>query len=270
MKGALAHSVNVAAVQTVFKAGIKNVVYTANQMGIDSRLPEDPSIALGTGSVSLYDMVKAYSVFANGGYRITPFFIDKITDSQGKVLYQHPSSKKGARILDKEVDEMMNIMLQAVVDEGTGTRLRSVYGLRNDLAGKTGTAQNYTDGWFIGYNPNIVAGVWVGASSPVVRFRTGTYGSGSAMALPVFGKFFSSISRDSDLKRFAWARFKDPSEEVLQKMACPDFKEDNLIDSFFNIFSDREGKKMRDPADRDTVEKEEKKGFFKRIFGKKK
>ena len=269
MRGALKKSVNVAAVQTIFSAGINNVIAMARRLGISSELPDDPSIALGTGSVSLYDMVKAYAVFANDGERVPPYFISKIENSQGEILYEHKKTKQPEKVLEGDIAQLMNYMLQAVVNEGTGSKIRNVYGLHNDLAGKTGTAQNYTDGWFIGYNPHIVAGVWVGASSPLVHFRSGAYGSGSAMALPVFAQFFAQMDRNPDLKFYTHASFPELAPDLQSRMDCPDFKEENFFDSFLDIFSDKEGKKYKDEGESHEDTKE-KKGFFKRIFGRKK
>lgn len=271
MKAALAKSVNVAAVQTIFEAGIGNVISMAHQMGIDGNIPNDPSISLGTASISLYDMVRAYGVFANGGERVEPFMISKIETAEGEVLYEKKGKSKTIYVFDEEVATQMNYMLQAVVNEGTGTKLRNVYGLRNDLAGKTGTAQNYTDGWFIGYNPKLVAGAWVGASSPAVHFKTGTYGSGSAMALPIFGKFMQSVNRNPELKGYSWAGFEPLSVKQMSDFDCPDFREENVMDKFFDLFNKEEGKEIKQPkdAEKNNGEQKEKKGLFKRIFGKK-
>ncbi|WP_417591745.1 penicillin-binding protein 1A [Owenweeksia hongkongensis] len=271
MKAALAKSVNVAAVQTIFEAGIGNVISMAHQMGISGNIPNDPSISLGTASISLYDMVRAYGVFANGGKRVEPFMITKIETAEGEVLYEKKGESRTVYVFDEEVATQMNYMLQAVVNEGTGAKLRNVYGLRNDLAGKTGTAQNYTDGWFIGYNPKLVAGAWVGASSPAVHFKTGTYGSGSAMALPIFGKFMQSVNRNPELKGYSWAGFEPLSVKQMSDFDCPDFREENVMDKFFDLFSKEEGKEIKQPKDseKNKAEQKEKKGLFKRIFNKK-
>lgn len=271
MKAALAKSINVAAVQTIFEAGIGNVISMAHQMGITSNIPNDPSISLGTASISLYDMVRAYAVFANGGERVEPYMITRIETADGEVLYEKKGASKSVYVFDEEVATEMNYMLQAVVNEGTGAKLRNVYGLRNDLAGKTGTAQNYTDGWFIGYNPKLVAGAWVGASSPVVHFKTGTYGSGSAMALPIFGKFMQSVNRNPDLKTYSWASFKPLSAKEMSDFDCPDFREENVMDKFLDLFKREEGKEIRQSRDREENQSQskEKKGLLKRIFGKK-
>lgn len=272
MRGALSKSVNVATVQTLFDAGLSNVLVMARQLGIDSKLPSDPSVALGTASVSLYGMVKAYSAFANGGYAVKPYFIDRIEKANGEVVYQHPLEEGEHRVLQEDDAAMINDMLRSVVNQGTATRIRYAYGITNDLAGKTGTAQNYSDGWFIGYNPNLVVGVWVGASSPLVHFRNGTYGSGSAMALPIFGEFFKTINRSSSLNLYTKISFEELSEELKQRMDCPDFREENIFDSFFELFGDKEGQKSNDRPNTTRSNRnpyKDKKNFFDRIFKKK-
>ncbi len=260
MKGALKKSINVAAVQTIFETGINEVIISARRMGIESRLPENPSVALGAGSVTLYEMVRAYGVFANGGHSVQPYLIDKVTTADGEVLYENTSRNPGTSVLQADNARLITEMLRAVVDEGTGYSLRSTYGLRNDLAGKTGTAQNYTDGWFIGYNPAIVAGVWVGASSPTVHFNNGSYGSGSAMALPVFGDFFRKSNQNQALKPYTSASFEALDESLAEKLDCPDYREAELLDKLRNLFENEEGTRIKDKP-------KNKKGFFKRIFG---
>lgn len=269
MKAALAKSINVAAVQVMFEAGLSNVINMAHQMGITSEIPNDPTISLGSASVSLYEMVQAYAVFANGGKRVNPYIITKIENSAGKVIYQKESATEDEEVLDEDVALMMNYMLKGVVDNGTATKLRSVYGLKGDLAGKTGTAQNYTDGWFIGYTPNLVAGAWVGASSPAVHFKTGTYGSGSAMALPIFGGFMRSVERNSGLRGFTRVKFKPLPDNLARDFDCPDFREEKFMDKVFDIFKKKEGREIDRPQKRRAPAKPpEKKGFFKKLFGK--
>lgn len=265
MPGALKKSINVAAVHTLFEAGMGNVIATARQMGITSDIPEEPSIALGTASISLKEMVQAYAVFANGGYRVEPYFIEKIETSDGEIIYEHKRQQR-TKVLENDVVALMNEMLQGVVNEGTGVKLRNLYGIRCPLAGKTGTAQNYTDGWFIGYNPELVAGAWVGASSPVVHFRSGTYGSGSAMALPIFGKFFQSVQRSQEARKYCYASFEELPEDLMARLDCPDFRERNLVDDLLGIFSKEEGKRVREEKAKKKEEKK-KKGLFQRIFG---
>jgi len=262
MAGALKKSVNVAAVQTILETGINDVIVTARRMGIESKLPEEPSIALGTASISLYEMVKAYSVFAANGELTQPYMISKITDANGNALYE-AKSPEAVEVIDKEISQLITEMLKGVVNDGTAKSLRTVYHISNDLAGKTGTAQNYTDGWFIGYNPDLVAGVWVGGSYPQISFRSGAYGSGSAMALPVFANFFSQVNRQAELKKYSKSNFDELSPELKSQLNCPDYRDKNLLDKVLGIFKKREGERVEE-------EEDNKPGFFERVFGKKK
>ncbi|MEX0811881.1 MAG: transglycosylase domain-containing protein [Chitinophagales bacterium] len=261
MAGAIKKSVNLAAVKTIFETGIDEVLKTARKFGIDSDLPAEPSIALGTGSVSLLEMVKAYAVFANGGYRIDPYMITRIEDPQGNILFEKDTAQR-EEVLDSNIARLMTAMLQGVVEGGTASKLRNSYGLKNQLAGKTGTAQDYTDGWFIGYNPKIVAGAWVGASSPLIHFRTGTYGSGSAMALPIFAKFFQQLNSNAKLEQYSKANFDELTPELQSKLDCEDYRDKNFFDSVKGLFKRKEGEKVKD--------KEDKPGFFKRLFRREK
>ncbi len=257
MAGALKKSVNVVAVQAIFDAGISNVLVKARQLGIESQLPARPSLALGTGSVSLLEMVRAYGVFANQGMLQATVFITKIETANGEVLYESGVTQPKSA-LSRNNARLITAMLEGVVNEGTGVRLRSVYGLRNAIAGKTGTAQNYTDGWFIGYTPTLVAGAWVGASSPAVHFRSGAYGSGSAMALPIFGGFFHNLKANAEVYNSVSGSFKPLSDEQIEGLDCPDYKEGNLVDEFKSWFEDQEGEDVE----------EDKPNFFQRLFNK--
>lgn len=198
-QGALANSVNTVTVQVLFEAGVDQVINFAKSLGIKSDLPKVPSICLGTADIKPLEMVSAYCAFANGGYQTEPFYLKKITDSDGKVIKIDKAPAKSLRekvIDDKTVNTMTNI-LKKVVNDGTGKRLRWQFGLTNEIAGKTGTTQEQSDGWFIGYTPNLVAGVWVGAEDRRVSFRTLTDGQGSRTALPIWGHFMKKLAADS-------------------------------------------------------------------------
>ncbi len=191
LKGALAHSVNTVAAQVIFEAGIADVVYTAQKMGIKSELPEVPSLTLGTADISPLEMVSAYCAFANGGFVTEPFFLKEIKTQDGKSLkkWQPQPKEYREKVLDDKTVKMMQVMMRKVVDEGTAQRLRWQFGLNNEIAGKTGTTQDQGDGWFIGYTPGLVAGAWVGSEDRRVHFRTLQNGQGSRVALPVVGGF---------------------------------------------------------------------------------
>lgn len=240
VKGALAHSVNTVSVKVMLETGIDSTLFLAKKMGIQSNLPEYPSMALGAGEISLYEMVRAYCCFLNNGRPVEPRLIRRIEDNKGNVIYAEKSHIPGDSVMSAETAQTILAMMQGTVNRGTATSLRSVYGLQSDLAGKTGTTQNQTDGWFIGMNPNLVMGIWVGGDNVAVRFRSLTHGQGSQSALPVFGRFFKKIYADPVYKYMASASFQIP-EEVYENLSCPDYSEQRPFE-LPEIFIQGEGK----------------------------
>jgi penicillin-binding protein 1A len=225
MKGALTKSLNTITVQLMVRTGVENVIDLAKRMGIQSDLPTEPSIALGAGDISLKEMITAYGVLANMGIRRDPVYLLRIEDRDGKILktfdVQNPN---GDRVLPDSLAQCTVEMMRGVINNGTGARLRSTYGLRNDIAGKTGTTQNQTDGWFIGFTPNMVAGAWVGGDDPAVRFRSLALGQGANTSLPMWGVFMQKVYADASLKNYrAGAAFAPMSDTIRQLMNCPDF-----------------------------------------------
>ena len=225
VKGALANSVNTVSVKLILEAGIDSTIDLARSAGIKSKLPEVPSLSLGTGEVSLYEMVQAYCAILNRGHPVAPRLIRRIEDAQGNIIYTDPAHTLGDTIISKTTAQKVIAMMQGTVNRGTATSLRTVYGLRNELAGKTGTTQNQTDGWFIGMNPNIVAGVWVGGDNPAVRFRTITYGQGGYSAMPIYARFMKKLYKDPLYKYLYNASFNIP-EEIYSELDCEDFTEE--------------------------------------------
>ncbi len=228
MEGALAQSVNAVTVEVIMQAGVENARSLAKKLGIASHIPREPSIALGTADASLYEMVQVYGTFANRGRRPTLHYLDRIETADGKVIVQfnRPKPSQFPQVLGTDEADMMIRMLQAVINSGTGRRLRSEFGLSNDIAGKTGTTQNNSDGWFVGFTPKLVAGVWVGAETPQVHFRSTRIGQGGYTALPIWGQFMKKLLRDDALQPWHYGRFVPPSEEVLAAMDCPHFVEE--------------------------------------------
>ncbi|MCC9135098.1 penicillin-binding protein 1A [Pontibacter silvestris] len=224
MRGALAHSVNTVSAQLIMQAGVDKTVALAHRIGIQSDLPAVPSLALGTADLSLFEMVSAYSSFANNGRHATPVYIKTITDSNGKVLLQHAPGKDARRVLSKKNAAIMLQLMQSVVEEGSGRRLRSEFGLAMDIAGKTGTTQDQADGWFIGITPNLVTGVWVGAESPKVRFRTLALGQGSNTALPVWGEFMKRVSQDKAFAELRRSKFQPLPANLQASLSCESFR----------------------------------------------
>ncbi|MCB0588234.1 MAG: transglycosylase domain-containing protein, partial [Phaeodactylibacter sp.] len=168
MEGALAKSINSVTVEILMRTGIDSVRQLAEAMGVNGYIPQTPSIALGTAEASLADMVRVFGTFANRGVRPEMHYLDRIETAEGDTLavFERPDPRRFPAVLTEAHADMMIHMLESVVDSGTARSLRYQYGLYNDLAGKTGTTQNQSDGWFIGFNPRLVAGVWVGAEMP--------------------------------------------------------------------------------------------------------
>lgn len=205
MKCALANSVNTVSARLMNDYGVDNVVHLAKKMGIKTPLPRVPSLSLGVAELPLYEMVGATSTFANNGVYIEPTFILRIEDKNGSVIYE--SDPIIDQALDPSVAYQMINMMKSVVDgscgSGTGVRLRGgkpYGGISYPTAGKTGTTQNNTDGWFMGLTPDLVTGVWVGAQDPTVRFASTALGQGANTGLPIYGYFMKKVYADPDIK----------------------------------------------------------------------
>lgn len=224
MKGALVHSVNTVSVDLLMQVGIDSVLQRCKLAGIDSPLPPVPSLALGTGEVSLLEMVGAYQAIANGGIALDPVYLTRIEDRNGTVLFERETAGEGTFICTPENAELMIEMLRGVVNQGTAAGLRTRYGIKADVAGKTGTTQNYTDGWFIGFTPDLVAGAWVGGDLQNVRFKSITYGQGAYAAMPMWSGFMKSAFRDSYWNYLQRAVFQI-SDSARSQLMCEDFLE---------------------------------------------
>lgn len=269
---ALSRSMNLPTVDIYFETGHDEVADVCRRLGLEAPFDETPSLALGALDASLYDMVRAYSVFANGGYLPEDFYIiEKITDADGQIIYQNEKIEK-KRVLDKEVAQEITSMLQLAINEGTGTKMRNAYGIRSDLAGKTGTAQNYSDAWFMAFTPNLVIGTWVGASSPQIHFHSGL-GSGSALALPIAGELISFAEKQSNLKIKYLTPFNIPVE-ITEELNCEPFRKKG-IRGFFSRKgqeTDQEDTFIEEEIEVDEAAVEEKskiKTFFNNLFKKK-
>jgi penicillin-binding protein 1A len=221
IKGALTNSVNTVSVKLLEETGIEEVIDHAGNMGITGDLPEVLSLALGTGDVSLEELVRAYSIFLNEGTLVEPVFLKRIEDKFGNVLFEE-EALAAKQVIDPHQALIMKEMLMSVVDNGTASSLRSVYGFENEIAGKTGTTQDNTDAWFIGFSPVLITGVWVGGDHPRVRFRYGSYGQGATTALPIWARYMQKIYRDPLYKYSKELSFEIP-EQLQEEMECEDF-----------------------------------------------
>ena len=234
VKGALTHSVNTVSVKVLKRATIDKTVTLASEMGIESEIPPVPSIALGTANISLHEMVGAFATFANRGKVRKPNFLLGITGRDGKVLESFQNTEEEKRVMSTQTADMMTAMMRNVVNNGTASRLRTKYGLKNDIAGKTGTTQSHADGWFIGFTPDLVAGAWVGSDDPNIHFRSITYGQGASMALPIWALFMQQVNKDKALSHYAKAGFRHAGGEVSRLMNCDDYRErKSFIDDIF-------------------------------------
>ena len=225
MEGALAKSINTIAVEVLMQAGISNVVDLAKRMGIDSDLPAYPSLALGTASVSLQEMVCAYSELVNGGRKITPYYLKAVESNTGQVLEEFQNIQPDEQVASPENCHIITQMLKSVVNDGTGSTIRSVWGIDSEFAGKTGTTQDQADGWFIGMTPTLVAGAWVGGEDPSIHFKSLGEGAGGRTALPIVGQFYSQILHKSKYQNMRFSTFQSPSEESLALMNIPPYRE---------------------------------------------
>ncbi|WP_121964834.1 PBP1A family penicillin-binding protein [Myroides sp. N17-2] len=210
LKQALAGSVNTITAKLMDKVGPKAVVDMCRDLGISADVPQSPAIALGAVDITVSDMVAAYSTFANQGVYVKPTFITRIADKNGVILYNAVPETKD--VVSKDVAYAIIKLLEGVTESGSGVRLRTTwqgagykrvtghpYKFTNPIAGKTGTSQNNSDGWFIGMVPNLATGIWVGNDDRAAHFRTMTYGQGATLALPIWGIFMNKCYADKGL-----------------------------------------------------------------------
>ncbi|MEO0403555.1 MAG: penicillin-binding transpeptidase domain-containing protein, partial [Bacteroidota bacterium] len=240
LKYALANSMNTITAKLIKDYGTDVVRTTAKDMGIQTEIPNFPSIALGVAELSLYEMVAANSTFANKGVYIEPIFIQRIEDKNGNVIYEPDLNIRQG--LDEVTAYQTIQMMKGVVDgaynkeegktSGTGVRLRmdlksrKYDGIKAPTAAKTGTTQNNTDGWFMALTPELVTGVWVGAADPAVRFSTTSKGQGANTALPIYGYYIKDVYANDDLG-ISKEDFEAPEGYDEDSFNCSEYGEKN-------------------------------------------
>jgi penicillin-binding protein 1A len=263
LQGAITHSINTVSTKVLMDVGINHVVDLAEKMGFEGDLPEVPSLALGSGTASVYELVQAYSVFLNHGTKVNPIMIRRIEDQAGNVLFTAGPEISNDSIISASSAETMLAMLCSVVNRGTAESLRSNYGFTSEMAGKTGTTQDHSDGWYVGLTPDLITAIWVGGDNPVVHFPTLTYGQGAYMALPIFARYMQQLYADPVYKSLQSSSF-NISGETLDKLTCIDYREEEynsiidyldkseqtIVDFIRNIF-----RKKKNAAD-NKVEKD--------------
>jgi penicillin-binding protein 1A len=197
LKTGLALSLNQISAWIMKKYGPEKIKEMAHKTGVKSYVPAVPSICVGAAEVHLAEMVGAYDTFVNGGIHVEPIFVTRIEDKNGNVIAKFKAKSKEA--LNQNTAYRMIDLMKGVVDEGTSRRLRYLYGFKNEIAGKTGTTNDNSDGWFIGMVPNLVTGVWVGGEERSIRFLSSNDGQGSSMALPIWALYMQRIYRNREL-----------------------------------------------------------------------
>ncbi len=281
MEGALSRSVNTVSVEILMEAGIDNAISTAHQLGVETDLPNVPSLALGVASIDLKNLLSAYATILNQGTRMEPRYLVSISSPGGQLLEEFLPPPPEQTGLTPVNCNMITHMLQTAIQEGTGRKIRSVYNIPGDFAGKTGTTQNQSDGWFVGLTPHLITGCWVGAEDPGIHFRTITYGQGSYMALPIVGKFYSKLYQDSRYRELKNRQFPELDDQLLADLNIPPYKEmfemerkETLLDRLFARKDKEEKLDLQQKAPGTTEkEQEEKKGIWqsiKNIFKKEK
>lgn len=225
LKEALANSINWISAYLIKRFSPQSVIKIARKMGIWSPLPAVPSICLGTPDISLYEMTGAMSTYANTGIFIQPLFITRIEDKHGNVVAQFVPHQNEA--ISEETAYLMIGLMKGVVESGTGARLRGTYGLTNPIAGKTGTTQSNSDGWFMGLTPDLVTGVWVGGDDRSIRFRSTALGQGANMALPIWALYMKKVFADNSLQ-ISKGDFDKPEGINEDFFNCSTFNSDNV------------------------------------------
>ena len=262
---ALTRSMNLPTVDLLFDLGYTELENTCRRLNLPVPLEETPSLALGTLDLSLYELVRTYSAFACEGKLTEPYLVRQIVDSEGNILYERQKQEQ-AEIFSQDVAREITAILQQVVEQGTTTSLRSRYGIKSELAAKTGTASDYSNAWFIAYTPDLVIGSWAGARMPEVHFNSAS-GSGSALALPVVADILGNIEKNRELSQGYLTPFNYPPE-TYSFLDCEPWHRSGIGGFLDRIFRG-EKEHIKDSL---SIKKEKKdlRSLIKDIFGKKK
>jgi penicillin-binding protein 1A len=227
LKSALAYSINRVSAFLIKQFGVQPVIKMVRRMGITSPIDPVPSICLGTPDVSVYEMVGAMSTFANQGVYVEPTWLVRIEDKNGNILEDF--RPRIVEALDEQTAYLVVELMKGVVEGGTAARLRGRYGLTNPIAGKTGTTQNNSDGWFMGLTPDLVTGVWVGCEDRAAHFRSTALGQGANTALPIWGIYMKKVYADRSLRNeVGKGDFKRPAKLDVE-INCSEYQQDKII-----------------------------------------
>jgi penicillin-binding protein 1A len=221
LKHAFARSVNSIAVQLTAEIGWKKVIERAKLLGIQSELADVPAVCLGSSDVSLAEIVGAYCGFINDGYKVDPVLVTRIEDKDGNVIFESKLPQK--RAISSENAFLMTTILRAGLTEPGGTPQglfeHDLFRFDTDFGGKTGTSNDYADGWFIGVTPALVGGCWVGNDDRSIHFKTSHVGEGLRTAMPVYGKFMEKVLKDESMKKYR-KRFGKATTPISKSYDC--------------------------------------------------
>ena len=223
LQQALANSVNYITAYLMKQFGPQATVDLCRRMGVVAPIDPVPAICLGTPEISVFEMVGANATFANKGTWVEPTFVTRIEDKNGKVLADF--APRTEEVMNEEKAYVMLQLMKGVVQIGTGSRLRYRFKLNMPIAGKTGTTQNNSDGWFMGITPDLVSGCWTGAEDRAVHFDNTLYGQGAEMALPIWAKYMQKVYADKSIK-LTQSDFEKPSKKIEIEMDCSKYNKE--------------------------------------------
>lgn len=277
LQGALVHSMNVPTYNLYLNINFERLDTLWRRMGFSYTLKNYPSISMGTSEASVREVAIAYSAFANGGYKINHHCIESIKTQSGELIWENKFVNTDEKILSDYTVSVMRAILRKAVTSGTGASMAGTYGVSLPFAGKTGTSQDYADAWFAAFNPSLVIVSRVGASSPSIHFNSGSYGSGSTLALPLVARTLRKVQDNKKLSAELISSFPGLPEELAAELDCPDYKEISFIENVLDFFrSDRKSferepeksEQVLQKPEEKMVKDPERKSFFKRIFQK--
>lgn len=233
LKTALSKSINTVSVKVLEEAGIENTIVLSEKLGITSTLPKVPSLALGTAEISISEMAGAYAAYVNDSKPVSPYYLLKVENNKGELLEEFRQKDTLQPAFSETTRQIMVEMMQSVVNNGTASRMRNTYGLRNDIAGKTGTTQSNKDAWFVSVMPKLVTVTWVGNDDHRIGFKTTRTGQGANAALPIAAKLLQKMNRDTTFNSITKAQFNTPSATVTEMLDCEPTKRDGFFKRLF-------------------------------------
>ncbi len=245
MEEALSKSVNTVAVKVMETTGIENVLTQAKKMGVFSELPNQPSLALGTGEIYLNELAGMYASYVNEGRAVFPYLIKNITNQKDSLLTHFEPKRAKNAAFSKQTGQIMVEMMKSTINTGTAKRIRSTYKLNNDIAGKTGTTQNNKDAWFVALSPKLVHVTWVGLDNHEIGFKSTSLGQGANAALPLFALWYKQLNKDKSFDYITKSQFEKPSVFVRDQLNCEPVKRDGFLKRLFTNPDKKKTKKFK-------------------------